>query len=63
MTTNGGDNKQRQQQQHTLIGYLQCEDRVTKRKGKKTATGYRSDLCAERQRLFLQQIGQSPNTN
>ena len=29
-----------------IIGYLQCKDRVTKSEGKKTATGYISDLFA-----------------
>ena len=29
-----------------LIGYSQCEDKVTKSEGKKTATGYISDLFA-----------------
>ena len=29
-----------------LIGYLQCEDRVTKSEGKRTATGYISDSFA-----------------
>jgi hypothetical protein len=28
------------------IGYLQCKDRVTKSEGKKTSTGYISDLFA-----------------
>ena len=29
-----------------LIGYSQCKDRVTKSEGKRTATGYISDLFA-----------------
>jgi len=46
-----------------LIGYLQWKGSVTTSEGKNTATGYISDFLHKDKRLFLQQIGQSPNTN
>ena len=44
---------------------MQFEDKVTEKGRERSyATGYRSDSVAYRDiRFFLQQIGQSPNTN